>query len=65
MFEQRHFNAMVELIKTIREESPDNKQGQTIVEVKALEDYLSLMFAKDNPKFNLTKWRKALGRTDY
>jgi hypothetical protein len=31
---------------------------------RAIEDHLSLAFAKDNPKFDLIKWRKALGRTD-
>jgi hypothetical protein len=68
-FQQRHYIEMVKLVGQIKAEAKfDSKyqgDGNYQVSVKALEDYLSLFFAADNPKFDLTKWRKALGRSDY
>jgi hypothetical protein len=64
-FQTRHYHEFVALISKIRKEQPYNTNGQSVVEVQALEDYLSIMFAADNPAFDVVKWRKALGRTDY
>jgi hypothetical protein len=36
-----------------------------LASVRGIEDVLSLYFAKDNANFDLSAWRKSLGRTDY
>lgn len=62
LFSKRHYEALVQLLLKIKNETVSNKHPT--IELKALEDHISMFLAKNNNRFDIVKFRKALGRSD-
>lgn len=60
---KKDYIKLVEVINAVK--ADQDVLGTVQVTIRRFEDELTKMLAEDNPKFKLSTFRKAIGRSDY